>query len=115
MAQQDIAAKARSRGEAAVDLDHLARQTMGDRELAREVLDLFAQQLAELPDAMRGADDAGRRRLAHTIKGSARGIGAFALADCASLIENSPSDTTLIARLSTLADEAGTFIASRPL
>ncbi|WP_080901153.1 Hpt domain-containing protein [Rhodopseudomonas palustris] len=63
-----------------LDLAHLARMTLGDAGLEREVLALFVAQadslmaiLAALPD------DAAA--LAHTLKGSARAIGAFGVAD----------------------------------
>ena len=65
-----------------IDLEHLRRMTLGDAGLEREVLAMFAAQtvsligtLATLP-AEAGA-------LAHTLKGSARAIGAFAVADAA--------------------------------
>ena len=68
-----------------VDLVHLARYTLGDRTLEREVLELFcshsSHQMACLGAAVGDADK--WREAAHTIKGSARGIGAWKLADVA--------------------------------
>jgi HPt (histidine-containing phosphotransfer) domain-containing protein len=45
------------------------------------------------------------------LKGSARGIGAFAVAECASIIENQPEDVRALKRLSTLIEEVRDFIA----
>jgi HPt (histidine-containing phosphotransfer) domain-containing protein len=64
-----------------IDRAHLARYTMGDVELEREILDLFASQtwktIAELRDAV-GARE--WRIAAHTLKGSARAVGAWDVA-----------------------------------
>ena len=69
-----------------LDLDHLARMTLGDAELEREVLAMFAEQSQRLVSAMAALPaDAGA--LAHKLKGSARGIGAFAVADAAAQLE----------------------------
>jgi HPt (histidine-containing phosphotransfer) domain-containing protein len=95
-----------------VDLAHLARQTMGDRDVERQVLALFVQQAASIRDRMAEADDAERLRLAHALKGSARGIGAFAVAECAADIEASPEDSGQLARLDALVDEVRNFVAA---
>ena len=69
-----------------IDIAHLKRTTLGNADLEREVLAMFSAQavglaatLAKLPS------DAGA--LVHTLKGSARAIGAFAVADAASHLE----------------------------
>ena len=95
-----------------VDLVHLARQTMGDRNLEQEVLALFLQQVSSVRERLATADMGERRTLAHTLKGSSRGIGAFALADCADAIETDPADRASIARLSDLIEEVRDFIAA---
>ncbi len=69
-----------------IDLDHLARMTLGDVELEREVLALFADQSGRLVAAM-AALPADTGALAHKLKGSARGIGAFAVAEAAAELE----------------------------
>ena len=69
-----------------LDLDHLERMTLGERELEREVLMLFAQQSADLLARLEKLPREGAS-LAHTLKGSARGIGAFAVADAADDLE----------------------------
>jgi hypothetical protein len=60
-----------------IDLVHLARTTLGDRGLEREVLHLFDRQADQLVSRMRAAGPAGLAPLAHTLKGSATGIGAW--------------------------------------
>jgi HPt (histidine-containing phosphotransfer) domain-containing protein len=70
----------------ALDLDHLARMTLGERELEREVLTLFAQQSMDLLGRLEKLPREGAS-LAHTLKGSARGIGAFAVAEAADNLE----------------------------
>jgi HPt (histidine-containing phosphotransfer) domain-containing protein len=69
-----------------IDLGHLKRMTSGDPDLTREVLALFANQTTGLVEAL-AADLAGGATLAHTLKGSARAIGAFAVADAAEAFE----------------------------
>ena len=60
-----------------IDLDHLARMTLGDESLEREVLAMFAGPVGEPDRHARGVARRGGA-LAHTLKGSARAIGAFA-------------------------------------
>lgn len=95
-----------------VDLAHLSRQTMGDRELEREVLALFIEQASTVRDRIVNADARERKSLAHGLKGSARGIGAFPIADCASDIEKDPLGKANLTRLSRLVDEVRDFIAA---
>jgi HPt (histidine-containing phosphotransfer) domain-containing protein len=95
-----------------VDLAHLAKQTLGDRALEQEVLKLFLHQAIAARDQLADADARERLRLAHNLKGSARGVGAFAIADCVAEIETRPDDNRLFARLSTLIDEVRDFISA---
>jgi len=72
-----------------LDLDHLDRQTMGDKALAAEVLQLFTVQARSIARCL--ADpvcEADTRRLVHTLAGSARGIGAWQVAELATSVEN---------------------------
>jgi len=105
----DVSGTARSRP---VDLAHLARQTMGDRGLEQEVLALFVQQALVVRDQILGADVKQRLLLAHGLKGSARGVGAFAIADCAAAIELQPEDVKTLKRLGVLIEEVRDFIAA---
>ena len=67
-----------------VDLVHLARYTMGNRSLEREVLELFRQQSTlHLSRMQEAANERAWREAAHTVKGSAKGIGAWHVATTA--------------------------------
>jgi HPt (histidine-containing phosphotransfer) domain-containing protein len=95
-----------------IDLSHLSKQTMGDRELEREVLGMFVEQAQAVRRQIGDAAVKERLFLAHSLKGSARGVGAFAIAECACAIENSPTDRLVVKRLVRLIDDACDFIAS---
>lgn len=101
------AAPARNRP---VDLVHLARQTMGDKALEVEVLQIFARSaracLQELSVA--GPDEI--HAIAHRLKGSASAIGAFPLAELAERVETSPADPTLLTAVSLAVIETENFI-----
>ncbi len=71
----------------AFDRVHLASVTFGDRSLERELLELFDRQIVLLSERMRGAEAAAVAALAHTLKGSAAGVGAFGVADAAAVLE----------------------------
>ena len=80
----------------AIDLDHLALQTGGDQELERELLALFAQQCVRHLRTIHHGDDARTRMdAAHTLKGAARAIGAWQVADAADAIERHIGETDL--------------------
>jgi HPt (histidine-containing phosphotransfer) domain-containing protein len=84
---QWIASPPLAPADGAIDLAHLARMSLGDVALEREVLSLFAAQSASLIAALATfPQDA--RELAHKLKGSARAIGAFAVADAAAGLEH---------------------------
>jgi HPt (histidine-containing phosphotransfer) domain-containing protein len=69
-----------------IDFAHLRRMTLDDDRLEREVLALFSAQAANLAGMLATLPaDAGA--LAHTLKGSARAIGAFSVADAAARLE----------------------------
>jgi len=70
-----------------IDLVHLARMTFGDRSLEREVLTLFDRQAGILMARMEAAVPASVPALAHTLNGSARGIGAWRVARAAEALE----------------------------
>jgi HPt (histidine-containing phosphotransfer) domain-containing protein len=64
-----------------IDLVHLARQTLGDRDLEREILELFIVQARTVLQRLAAAGEAqARADLAHTLKGSARAVGAWRVA-----------------------------------
>jgi HPt (histidine-containing phosphotransfer) domain-containing protein len=75
-----------------IDLVHLARQTMGDRSLEVELLALFDRQAGKIAAQLSGLDghegQGWRVELAHKLKGSARAVGAFAVAAAAENYEH---------------------------
>lgn len=70
-----------------IDEDHLGRMTLGDRSLEREVLEIFARQITLTLRRIATAMPAGVAAAAHTLKGSARGIGAWRVARAAERLE----------------------------
>ncbi|HRF07757.1 MAG TPA: Hpt domain-containing protein [Xanthobacteraceae bacterium] len=70
-----------------IDLDHFEAVTFGDRALQDEILTLFEVQAAKLLATISDSDGKARSEAAHALKGAARGIGAFAVADEAEKIE----------------------------
>ncbi|MBX9651911.1 MAG: Hpt domain-containing protein [Xanthobacteraceae bacterium] len=69
-----------------IDFDHLKRMTLGDSGLEQEVLAMFAAQAASLVGTL-ATMPTDALALAHTLKGSARAIGAFAVADAAARLQ----------------------------
>jgi HPt (histidine-containing phosphotransfer) domain-containing protein len=104
-------------GERPIDLVHLARMTLGDRGLEREVLALFDRQAGMLLLRMQEAARAGICAAAHTLKGSARGIGAWRVARAAEAVEQAADSAAereleaAIARLDAAATETRALIA----
>lgn len=75
-----------------VDLVHLSNQTMGDQALEAEVLGIFASQSQIYMNLLHtSGDKVVLHRAAHSLKGAARGIGAFSLANKAEFIEHNPT------------------------
>ena len=96
-----------------IDQVHLERMTLGDRGLEREVLAIFARQTAMTLERIVGAGPARAAAAAHTLKGSARGIGAWRVAEAAERLEQAATSAADEATmLSALADlEAASFEA----
>jgi len=72
---------------AAIDVAHLSRMTLGERSLEREVLTLFDRQADRLLPRLRTGGRTAAATAAHTLKGSASGIGAFRVARAAEAVE----------------------------
>ena len=89
-------------GARAIDAEHLARMTLGERSLEREVLALFDRQADMLLPRIRRGDAALAAASAHTLKGSAVGIGAFGVARAAEAVEKA-KDASVAAAIDTLA------------
>ena len=105
-------------GAKAIDRRHLSRYTLGDPALEAEVLGLFAAQLPDTIDALKEACcERAWSMAAHTLKGSARAVGAWRLAQLAEQAERAPCLATagqagLVAAIEAAAREAGEFIAA---
>ncbi|MGZ8397382.1 MAG: Hpt domain-containing protein [Rhodoplanes sp.] len=94
----------------AIDRAHLKAMTMGDATLARDVLALFDRQGAMMMKRLPGADAKTKAELAHALKGSARGIGAWRVADAATLVEIA-GDAIALKELNEVVAEARAEIA----
>jgi HPt (histidine-containing phosphotransfer) domain-containing protein len=88
--------------EQAIDRRHLARMTLGEQSLERELLSLFLRQTELLLPRLRHAGRPAAATLAHTLRGSALGIGAFSVARAAEVVEQAP-ESTLSAAIDGLA------------
>lgn len=95
-----------------IDHAHLARMTFGDAKLARELLRLFDRQAELLMARIRAGDDV--LAAAHTLKGSALGVGAMAAAAAAEAVERAGATAreAAIERLSGVIKEAHAAIAA---
>ena len=105
-----------------IDLEHLRRYTLGDRGLELEILGLFVDQLPITIGALKSATtDKEWGMAAHTLKGSARAVGARPLAALAEDAERLGSDADAdkraasVRRLETAAGEARAYIAALAL
>ena len=103
--------------ETPIDLAHLARMTLGDASLEREVLQLYDRQAHMLLARMRQVTPTAAAAYAHTLKGSSTGIGAFKVARAAQAVEiaainNTEADVEVaIGHLGTAISEARVMIA----
>ena len=109
--------KCDSEAVAPIDFDHLNRQTFGDEKLAREVLELFLVHAPALLAEIKSAtNEASRRAAAHKLKGMARAIGAWAVANAAEDVERAAKDlgeaSAITERLEKAIEEARRFIAA---
>lgn len=101
--------------EDALDLAHLARMTFGESGLEREVLALFNQQAEMLLGRMTGGERGIAATAAHTLKGSARGVGAWRVALAAEAVEfaDAAAQPLAVKALATAIGEARAAIALR--
>ncbi len=98
-----------------IDLVHLARQTGGDRELEHELLALFADQCVKHLHTIRHAAAHEGCDAAHTLKGAARAVGAWSVAEAAEKVEQALGKRRMaegFGELSVAADEARAAIAA---
>ena len=113
--QGTTAPQAAAAGEPPIDRTHLVRMTLGDGAVEREVLALFDRQIATLIGRIGAAAPSDVPALAHTLKGSARGVGAWRVAAAAEAVEVAASGegdlSAAITRLAAVAEEARAVIA----
>lgn len=122
-ASRSIAAPGTGSAANIIDEDHLGRMTLGDRRLEREVLELFLRQTTILLGRIAGAEPPLAAAAAHTLKGSARGIGAWRVAKAAELLEQAAGHEAdddaerdldhAVAELKAASLEAGAAIGAR--
>jgi chemotaxis protein histidine kinase CheA len=103
-----------------LDLVHLARQCLGDRDLEAELLGLFRLQAPALTAQLSGSPPLSleaKARIAHTLRGSALAVGAGRVASAAWRIEElalaggqRSAEAPAIAALLSAVDEALTEI-----
>jgi HPt (histidine-containing phosphotransfer) domain-containing protein len=101
----------------AIDEAHLRSMTYGDKGLEHELLQLFDRQAEILVARMRTSDPAAAATLAHTLKGSAAGIGAGGVMQAAQAAEiaaaRSPAELdAALDRLARAVADARTEIAA---
>lgn len=94
-----------------IDLAFLGEQVMHDASLEIEVLTLFASQVNALVDNLKSASVRERQLLAHSLSGSAKGVGAFYLGELAEAVEAAPMNLALSASLEDECIRTTDFIA----
>jgi HPt (histidine-containing phosphotransfer) domain-containing protein len=87
LALSELPSPALAPGDDAIDVTHLSRMTLGERSLEREVLALFVRQADILLERIVDSSPAIAAAAAHTLKGSALGIGAWRVARAAEAVE----------------------------
>jgi HPt (histidine-containing phosphotransfer) domain-containing protein len=102
--------------QAPIDFTHLSRYTLGDKALEQEVLQLFAAEVPVTLGRLRSADtDRAWQEAAHTIKGSARAVGAWEVAGLAEKAEQLPAGDDrrqMLRQLHTALEDVVRFVMS---
>lgn len=73
---------------------------------------MFLQQAQIVREKICAAPDPERLSLAHGLKGAARGVGAFRVADVAGEVEEDPSNKQHLRRLAGAIDEVRQFLSA---
>ncbi len=92
-----------------IDLVHLAKQTMGDKGLEVEVLQMFARQARTCLQDIGSGDTDKARAGAHRLKGAASAVGAFKVAAAAESFETA-CDAQRMAAVGVAVVDAENFI-----
>lgn len=98
-----------------IDLVHLARRTMGDKEREAQVLGLFARQARQCVNQLCGVNhlvkDHDRLAVVRTLRGSASSVGAFCVCKVAESLEENPDDGLLHDALTAAVTDVENFIS----
>ncbi|MBD8890443.1 Hpt domain-containing protein [Roseibium litorale] len=102
---------------APIDLVSLAANTLGNRDLEREVLRMFRAQTSSMMSRIdQEASDLVRKDLIHTLKGSARAIGADHVAKACEELEavlaagGAPDFRPLVSAVAEVNDYIGSLL-----
>lgn len=102
MAAIAVRVAAEAPGPGPIDEAHLAQMTFGDQRLEREVLEIFRRQSVIMLSRIGGVEPGAAAAAVHTLKGSARGIGAWQVARAAERLEQACGDADRAASLAEL-------------
>ena len=102
MAAIAVRVAAEAPGPGPIDEAHLAQMTFGDQRLEREVLEIFRRQSVIMLSRIGGVEPGAAAAAVHTLKGSARGIGAWRVARAAERLEQACGDADRAASLAEL-------------
>jgi HPt (histidine-containing phosphotransfer) domain-containing protein len=109
-----VAGLSENQASGAVDFPYLTEYAAGDETLVREVLAVFCAEAAEWSDKLcAGAD--GWRTVVHTLKGTARTIGAYRLGELCETAETQGTAALpqLCEELETVVAEISRYLAAR--
>ena len=99
-----------------VDYEHLRVQAAEDVGVMREVLALFVTHCEQvIGELERASDEKTWKQWTHTLKGSARGVGAFAVAEAAADAERHLLDKSKLIPLKAVFADARAYIGLHPL
>ncbi|MET3854969.1 Hpt domain-containing protein [Rhizobium sp. OAE497] len=93
-----------------IDLVHLAKQTMGDKALEIEVLQMFARQARACLGEIASGEAKKIVAAAHRLKGAASAVGAFRVSETAEMLEENAGDAASMAAVGAAVVEAENFI-----
>lgn len=103
-------------GAVAVDYAHLRIQAAEDQDVMREVMELFLLQTEQILAALEvTGDPKAWKELTHTLKGSARGVGAFAVGDAAAAAEIAILDKSGITPIRVAFTAVRAYVSEHPL
>ncbi|MEO1703582.1 MAG: Hpt domain-containing protein [Pseudomonadota bacterium] len=96
-----------------IDLKFLSAQAGHDRQLVEELLHMFVKQVRSLSHTMNNAEDMEAvLRAAHTLKGTARAVGAARIEERVEALEQDRQSKQCLDALSREVDAACDYVAS---